>query len=138
MAYMKSNVDYFEPSAVLDTSGKMENNAKLISNSRTQSSGWIFDHQHELLYKLSKKVSLLTGLETFRPTLSDRYEGIEAEAWQVGMYGPGGHYLPHKDALIPENSPVNDYYKGDTWVGDRLIDNKHELPVVISLTGLPH
>ena len=24
---------------------------------------------------------------------------IEAEAWQMGLYGPGGHYLPHFDAF---------------------------------------
>ena len=27
------------------------------------------------------------------------YQWIEAEAWQMGLYGPGGHYLPHYDAF---------------------------------------
>ena len=33
------------------------------------------------------------------------FQWIEAEAWQMGLYGPGGHYLPHYDAfdtLVPE------------------------------------
>ena len=117
---MKSNVDHLEPSAVQDISGKTENNDRIISNSRTQSSGWLFDHQHQLLYKLSKKVSLLTGLETFRPKLTDKYEGIEAEAWQVGMYGPGGHYLPHHDSFPSSGLSPHAWQEG-VWVGDRLV-----------------
>ena len=118
---MKRNVDHLEPSAVQDISGKTENNDRIISNSRTQSSGWLFDHQHQLLYKLSKKVSLLTGLETFRPKLSDKYEGIEAEAWQLGLYGPGGHYLPHYDAFPMEHLPP-DIWSNGVWAGNRLLD----------------
>jgi len=118
MSYMKSNV-----LSVL-TAGTVimkDDPTTLETISRSQSVGWLFDHQHQLLYKLSKKVSLLTGLETFRPKLSDKYEGIEAEAWQVGMYGPGGHYLPHRDALIPEgDNPLKDHWQGDLWVGDRI------------------
>ena len=29
----------------------------------------------------------------------DYSQWIEAEAWQMGLYGPGGHYLPHYDAF---------------------------------------
>ena len=94
----------------------------VISSARTQSNGWLFDHQHELLYKLSKKVSLVTGLETFRPVINGP-DGpdtrlIEAEDWQVGLYGSGGHYLPHHDAFDQDNLP-SDVWSGNIWVGNR-------------------
>ena len=94
----------------------------VISSARTQSNGWLFDHQHELLYKLSKKVSLVTGLETFRPVINGPdgpdARRIEAEPWQVGLYGSGGHYLPHCDAFHEENLPP-DVWSGNIWVGNR-------------------
>ena len=94
----------------------------VISSARTQSNGWLFDHQHELLYKLSKKVSLVTGLETFRPVINGPdgpdARRIEAEPWQVGLYGSGGHYLPHHDAFHEENLP-SDVWSGNIWVGNR-------------------
>ena len=95
---------------------------KKISTERTQSHGWLFDHQHELLYKLSKKVSLVTGLEPFRPVINGPdgpdARRIEAEPWQVGLYGSGGHYLPHHDAFHEENLP-SDVWSGNIWVGNR-------------------
>ena len=95
---------------------------KKISTERTQSHGWLFDHQHELLYKMSKKVSLVTDLETFRPVINTPdgpdWRLIEAEAWQLGLYGSGGHYLPHYDAF-PSNAYPSDVWSGNLWVGNR-------------------
>ena len=32
---------------------------------------------------------------------------VDAEAWQMGLYGPGGHYLPHLDTLgVSDTLPV--------------------------------
>ena len=117
ISYMKKNgLNLLRPAAVQDPEGT---NKALISNERTQSSGWLWDQDHELLYKLSKKVSLLTGLETFRPRI-DEMEWIEAEPWQLGLYGSGGHYLPHQDAFPPDNVP-SDAWNDGVWVGNRLL-----------------
>ena len=117
ISYMKKNVlNFLTVAEVQDES--VTDGAK-VSNARTQSSGWLSDHDHELLYKLSKKVSLLTGLETFRPRI-DEMEWIEAEPWQLGLYGSGGHYLPHQDAFPPDNVP-SDAWNDGVWVGNRLL-----------------
>ena len=116
--YMKRNaLNLLEEALVQDVG-----DAPKISNEWTQSHSWLFDHQHELLYKLSKKVSLVTGLETFRPVINGpdgpdtRF--IEAEPWQVGLYGSGGHYLPHHDTFDEDNLP-SDVWSGNIWVGNR-------------------
>ena len=100
----------------LETDG----DGRKISSERTQSSGWLADHDHLLLYKISQKVSLMTGLETFRPLMNGKHDGrlIEAEAWQLGLYGSGGHYLPHFDAF-PSDSLPSDVWNEGLWVGNR-------------------
>ena len=93
-----------------------------ISNERTQSSGWMWDQEDDLLYKLSKKTSKITKLDTYRPA-KDMAPGIkwafvEAEPWQMGLYGPGGHYLPHLDSfeiLDPQSIGPD-----GVWVGNRM------------------
>ena len=120
ISYMKKNgLNLLTVAAVQDESVP---GGKRYSNERTQSSGWLWDQDHEPLYKLSKKVSLMTGLETFRPRIDGKIEMklIEAEAWQLGLYGSGGHYLPHFDAFPPENVP-SDAWNDGVWVGNRLI-----------------
>ena len=116
--YMKRNALNLLEEALVQDVGDVPR----ISNERTQSQGWLFDHQHELLYKLSKKVSLVTGLETFRPVINGPdgpdWRLIESEDWQVGLYGSGGHYLPHCDAFHEENLPP-DVWSGNIWVGNR-------------------
>ena len=116
--YMKRNALNLLEEALVQDVGDVPK----ISNERTQSQGWLFDHQHELLYKLSKKVSLVTGLETFRPVINGPdgpdWRLIEAEAWQLGLYGSGGHYLPHYDAF-PSNAYPSDVWSGNLWVGNR-------------------
>ena len=118
LTYMKRNaLDLLTAATVQDES---KTDGKRISTERTQSSGWLWDHQHQLLYKISQKVSLLTGLETFRPVINGQYDErlIEAEAWQLGLYGSGGHYLPHFDAF-PSDSLPSDVWNQGVWVGNR-------------------
>ena len=124
ISYMKKNgLNLLRPAAVQDPEGT---NKALISNERTQSSGWLWDQDHELLYKLSKKVSLMTGLETFRPRIGET-QLIEAEPWQLGLYGSGGHILPHMDPYPPDNLPSDAWNEG-VWVGTRLIFSFTSIP----------
>ena len=117
-------LDYMKRNALnlLTVATVLDGDVSKFSNERTQSAGWLFDHQHELLYQMSKKVSLVTGLETFRPVINGPdgpdWRLIESEDWQVGLYGSGGHYLPHHDAFHEENLP-SDVWSGNIWVGNR-------------------
>ena len=119
ISYMKKNVLNLLTVATVVDERVPESDGKRYSNWRTQSVAWLSDHDHELLYKVSKKVSLMTGLETFRPRI-DETQLIEAEPWQLGLYGSGGHYLPHFDAFPPDNIPFNGWNDG-VWVGNRLL-----------------
>ena len=105
---------------VLKTFRKTHGDGTKLSTERTQSSGWLADHIHPLLYKISQKVSLMTGLETFRPLTNGHNDGklIEAEPFQLGLYGSGGHYLPHLDAF-PSDSLPSDVWNEGLWVGNR-------------------
>ena len=49
-------------------------------------------------------------------TDTDPYRIFASEPWQMGLYGSGGHYLPHFDAfeVLPGDSQADDY-----WVGNR-------------------
>ena len=70
------------------------------STERTQSSGWLWDEDYPALYKMSRRLGRATKLVTFRQRALQEHElqhFVEAEAWQVGVYSPGGHYLPHFD-----------------------------------------
>ena len=119
MALMKKTVlSRLEASTVLDHRQAREGRSR-VSNERTQSSGWLLDGDDELVLKISKKVSLVTGLETFRPQFRGGNEWLEAEIWQMGLYGAGGHYLPHYDSFPLDNLPPN-VWNGDVWVGNRL------------------
>lgn len=93
---------------------------KKVSGDRVQASGWSWDQEHPQLYKLSKKTAAITQLRTARPPDmgQGRWGIIEAEAWQVGLYGPGGHYLPHFDAFdIPDHQW---WGEEGLWVGNRM------------------
>ena len=71
-----------------------------ISTERTQSSGWLWDEDQPGLLEMSRRLGLATKLLTFRQRPLEQHEllhFVEAEAWQVGVYSPGGHYLPHFD-----------------------------------------
>ena len=69
-----------------------------------------------MLAKLSKRASLVTNLELTQPLAQDSDTNIASEAWQVGVYSPGGHYLPHFDAFDVLGT---DSHAGNIWVGNR-------------------
>ena len=74
---------------------------------RTQSNGWLWEHEHPFLQKISKKLDHMLQLK-----IRNEEEYIVAsEAFQVGVYSPGGLYMPHYDAFSPldvsENSRLN-------------------------------
>ena len=129
ISYMKKNVLNLLAVATVVDERVPESPGKRYSNVRTQSVAWLSDHDHELLYKLSKKVSLMTGLETFRPRIDGKIDKklIEAEPWQLGLYGSGGHILPHFDPYPPDNLPSDAWNEG-VWVGTRLIFSFTSIP----------
>jgi len=108
-------------SAMEDTSVTAGGGAK-VTNERTQSNTWIWDHQVPLLHKLSLKTGRMTKLATAKPVL-DTVPGqlvhiVESEAWQVGIYGPGGHYLPHYDTF--QSLDPSAFTPAGEWVGNRI------------------
>ena len=92
--------------------------ATKVTWERTQASGWLWDEESELLLSVSRRISAATGLAAHSalPPAGARYYDT-AEPWQIGVYSPGGHYLPHHDdfdVLDPQA-----YTKAGTWVGNR-------------------
>ena len=49
-----------------------------------------------------------------------QWKFVEAEAWQMGLYGPGGHYLPHYDAFDSNLLPPDVWGADRLWVGNRI------------------
>ena len=77
--------------------------------------------EHELLYKLSKKAGKIVQLETTistEETLTP--ELMKAEAFQIGLYGAGGQYLPHLDSLSEELSYSRVWGPNHFWIGNRI------------------
>ena len=67
---------------------------------RTQSSDWLWDDEHPLLAQMSSRLGKATRLKVRREQELGEEEDMfpmEAEAWQVGVYTTGGHYVPHND-----------------------------------------
>ena len=90
----------------------LTNDRGKVSVERSQSSGWLWDHDHPLLYKLARKTAALTGLNVA--------SWLDAEAWQMGLYGPGGHYLPHFDAFDVLDGHAWADSNPKTWRGNRM------------------
>nr|XP_039269091.1 prolyl 4-hydroxylase subunit alpha-1-like [Styela clava] len=53
---------------------------------RVSKSAWLDDHESDLVYKISKRISAITGLSM-----------KSAEELQIANYGVGGQYEPHYD-----------------------------------------
>ena len=64
---------------------------------------------HALLARLTRRTELVTGLEISAHLAHDPYRTFAAEAWQMGLYGSGGHYLPHYDAFDTVSSFIQLY-----------------------------
>ena len=50
----------------------------------------LMKQEYELLWKLSRKTGLFTGLIVASETWQVPYRILESEAWQMGLYGSGG------------------------------------------------
>lgn len=98
---------------VLDSTKDMTGAAEI----RISKTAWLNDLEYPFLRKISRRVKLITGLETeFKSQFSN------AEEYQVLNYGVGGMYQPHLDPLnVPayqENQNINpDVVK---FSGDRI------------------
>ena len=81
---------------------------------RTQSSGWLWDFAYPQLQKISRKLDRILRLD-----VSTTEHLISAsEAFQIGVYSPGGLYLPHHDAFEPID--VHAWAPNGTWIGNRI------------------
>ncbi|XP_078659717.1 prolyl 4-hydroxylase subunit alpha-3-like [Branchiostoma floridae x Branchiostoma belcheri] len=69
----------------------------VFSKTRVSETGWIFDSEHPIIAKLSRRVGYITGLEVSWPY---------GEAFQVLNYGLGGFYEPHVDYFRAEQPAV--------------------------------
>ena len=71
-----------------------------MNNDRTQSSEWIYDEDLAIAERISRRLDLVTGLHVSKQDFERYPTGmIESEALQVGIYGPGGLFMPHVDAF---------------------------------------
>ncbi|XP_035709856.1 prolyl 4-hydroxylase subunit alpha-1 isoform X2 [Folsomia candida] len=88
----------------------VENATSLVSRHRTSSNAWIEDFFHPRVFKdLLHKIGRIVHVHTFRPTGS--------ENMQIAAYSPGGHYVPHTDAIFEEEVKVTldptEFLRGD-------------------------
>jgi hypothetical protein len=120
--FLTSHMEDKLSAATVQDNSVFDGSGKKVSSERTQASGWAWDQEDNMIYKLSKKTAKMTKLNTYLPE-EMMVPGVEwrideAEAWQVGLYGPGGHYLPHFDAFdIPDPQSVE---PDGLWVGNRI------------------
>ncbi|XP_066305162.1 prolyl 4-hydroxylase subunit alpha-3-like isoform X1 [Branchiostoma lanceolatum] len=70
-----------------------DDGGEMFSRSRVSETGWIFDTEHPMIAKLSRRVGYITGLDVNLPY---------GEAFQVLNYGLGGFYEPHVDYFRDE------------------------------------
>ena len=126
MLYMKNSAQRKLLAATIVD--KDNRNSEKVSNERTQSNAWLYDQvfsilsiyiywlvtcgrvsswtnlklnlwkDHEALDKLAKHTELLIGLkiknqQQYWPNVPS------SEPWQIGVYGPGGHFMPHFDGF---------------------------------------
>ena len=62
-----------------------------------------------------------------------------AEPWQVGVYSPGGHYLPHYDAFDDDDDMSRARTPEGVWVGNRIATAMVYLSDVTGgYTAFPH
>jgi len=96
----------------LHTSMHQSKNGTFIkSNIRTSKTAWIKDWEDPVLWKITKRIQLVTGLKVTQPK--------EAEDYQIANYGLGGLYVPHTDHLMTNPNP-DAYSPWEKFVGDRI------------------
>lgn len=98
-----------------------EKTGSQLSNERTQSIGWLWDHDDDILYNLAKKTGKMAQLEIAKSD-GDNFQDtfVESEPWQMGVYVPGGHFLPHFDAFEDNTLPPTAWSTDRLWVGNRI------------------
>ncbi|XP_071743951.1 prolyl 4-hydroxylase subunit alpha-1 isoform X2 [Lepeophtheirus salmonis] len=82
---------------------------------RTQSNAWLYNKDYPNLNKISKYFDTVSQL-SISNTFSDQYM-IESEPYQIGLYSPGGVFLPHMDTLKTQENFINS--KKD-YIGNRI------------------
>ena len=115
---MKHYVSNQLNAAEIQDVSKADGKGAKVTTERTQSSGWLWEHQFPFLYNLSNLLEKITKLKVARPDNNHIDNIVEAEAWQVGVYGPGGHYLPHYDSF--DILDPSSYTPDGVWVGNRM------------------
>lgn len=85
-----------------------------ISTTRTSQTAWFSEDDYELVQRINRRVSAVTGLST-------DMTNSHSELMQVANYGMGGHYSPHYDYLIVDRPPEERHLVGDMekFAGDR-------------------
>ncbi|KAG1693168.1 Prolyl 4-hydroxylase subunit alpha-2 [Nymphon striatum] len=74
---------------------------------------WIGDEDSEIVSKVTKKLEFITGLKGSNVDLN-------AEAYQIATYPPGGRYVPHMDAFDNTMRKHPDDVNGTHICGDRI------------------
>merc|ERR1712226_439235 len=99
-----------------------QNGGVQYTSQRLSVNSWLDDdEENPILYSLSGKTARLSGLQLM--SYKNKWNDAEnwQEGWQVGVYGPGGFYIPHEDAFSVKDRMSNGYcVKGNTWVGNRI------------------
>lgn len=114
LEYMQTTVTSKLSRSGLYVEGGAENSK--FTSERTQSNAWLFEAKNTKLHALSRRLEHLTGLHISDPP--GGYEMEASEAYQIGVYSPGGLYLPHYDALEPLDHLG--YTHKRAWVGNRI------------------
>ncbi|KAH9513593.1 hypothetical protein Btru_033446 [Bulinus truncatus] len=87
--------------------GKVGGNNSIVSDIRTSDLAWIWDNESKMAREISKKIELVTQLDTSQRLPDGPSSG---EAFQVVNYGLGGHYEVHMDPFdaAPEQIELKD------------------------------
>ncbi|XP_074605321.1 prolyl 4-hydroxylase subunit alpha-1-like [Brevipalpus obovatus] len=85
-----------------------------VSDTRTSQTTWFSEDEHELIARINRRVSEVTGLSTIMHL-------SHSELMQVANYGMGGHYTPHYDYLIVDRPPEERHLvpEREAYAGDR-------------------
>ncbi|CAB4063796.1 P4HA [Lepeophtheirus salmonis] len=92
-----------------------EHEGTINSYDRTQSSAWLDDEEYPNLQKISKYFATVTQL-SISASIKD-FLTVESENYQIGLYSPGGVYLPHMDTFNMHQAFLN---SNNDYVGNRI------------------
>ena len=116
MKFMKSQAEKrLIRAGLYNAVGETRDDAKFrFTTERTQSHAWLWEAEFEELPWISRKIESISrlkvvNLEPFVWT---------SECYQVGVYTPGGVFLPHFDALQPLD--IVGWFPNGTWIGNRI------------------